>query len=478
MTSENALFNKTGFNYTGITGTELNSTVFNGTGTRTLLLSRALPLGIVLGALILFAAVGNTLVIVSVLRDRRLRAPTHCLIANLAVADLVLSTAVLPVSAANEILEHWALGSAFCDVWAALDVLCCTASILSLCVISVDRYIGVTRPLAYSRIVTRRRAVLAGLLTWVVSILVSVGPLFGWKQPRAQNSAACAITEEPFYALFSSLASFYIPLAVILAMYCRVYVVAKRTSRSLELGMKKERLNSCEVTLRIHQGSRASKDQHPRSALSVTLLKFSREKRAAKTVGVLVGAFTVCWLPFFITLPIVSFNADMRPPETLFKVVFWLGYFNSVVNPVIYPCYSREFRRAFAHILRCQWTQPSWRTFYSPSTSSYQYRKDSRDSMENYSNYMYGSQRTLSTSSPCSSPGYHITEHGHFHIWSRSGTAVAESPTDWHLEPVKEDSGQDISISQMEQGMKNEEEHKDKDIKTQLPENFPNPRPI
>lgn len=44
----------------------------------------------------------------------------------------------------------------------------------------------------------------------------------------------------------------------------------------------------------------------------------------------------------------------MKPSETVFKVIFWLGYFNSCINPMIYPCSSREFQRAFIQLLRCQ----------------------------------------------------------------------------------------------------------------------------
>lgn len=40
-----------------------------------------------------------------------------------------------------------------------------------------------------------------------------------------------------------------------------------------------------------------------------------------------------------------SFNPSLHPPETFFKVIFWLGYFNSCLNPIIYPCYSREFKQ-------------------------------------------------------------------------------------------------------------------------------------
>ncbi|KAI5096713.1 alpha-1A adrenergic receptor, partial [Silurus meridionalis] len=337
-------------------------------------LSRALPVGMVLGAFIVFAIVGNILVILSVVCNRHLRIPTNYFIINLAIADLLLGTTVLPVSATLEILNYWVFGRIFCDIWAAVDVLCCTASIMSLCVISIDRYIGVRYPLQYPSIVTEKRALLAMLGVWVLALIISIGPLLGWKEPPSEDETVCPITEEPFYALFSSLGSFYIPLAVILAMYCRVYIVAKRTTKNLEAGVMKERNDSSELTLRVHyRGSHIQDDcssssstgkGQMRSSLTVKLLKFSREKKAAKTLGVVVGMFILCWLPFFLVLPIGSFNTNLRPPETFFKVIFWLGYFNSCLNPIIYPCTSREFKQGFIRILRCQCQQrKGWRPY-------------------------------------------------------------------------------------------------------------------
>ncbi|KAG7515394.1 hypothetical protein JOB18_007369 [Solea senegalensis] len=367
------------------TGTELTLPGFNLTSNRSdgsvlrgsadaaapLDLSRAVPVGMVLAFFIMFAIVGNVLVIVSVVCNRHLRIPTNYFIINLAIADLLLGTTVLPVSATLEVLDYWVFGQIFCDIWAAVDVLCCTASIMSLCVISIDRYIGVRYPLRYPTIVTERRALLAMLGVWVLSIIISIGPLLGWKQPPSQDDTKCQITEEPFYTLFSSLGSFYIPLVVILAMYCRVYVVAKRTTRNLEAGMMKERQqDSNGLTLRIHCRNQQIQEPCPgaaggRSMLTVKLLKFSREKKAAKTLGVVVGMFILCWLPFFLVLPIGSFNSSLRPPETCFKVTFWLGYFNSCLNPIIYPCYSREFKQAFIRILRCRWKCPGWYACYN-----------------------------------------------------------------------------------------------------------------
>ena len=271
--------------------------------------TKAVVLGLVLGVFIMFGVLGNILVILSVVCHRPLRTVTHIFIVNLAVADLLLSSLVLPFSAIFEILGRWVFGRPFCDMWAALDVLCCTASIMSLCVISVDRYIGVSYPLRYPAMVTERRALLALVAVWALSVTISVGPLFGWKGPAPEDESVCEITEEPAYAIFSAVGSFYIPLVVILVMYCRVYVVARRESRVLRKGRKTERSEHAAecVTLRVHRGNTtASEDEAMRSRthFALRLLKFSREKRAAKTLGIVVGCFVLCWMPFFLVLPI------------------------------------------------------------------------------------------------------------------------------------------------------------------------------
>ncbi|XP_077455985.1 alpha-1A adrenergic receptor [Stigmatopora argus] len=310
--------------------------------------------GLVLGVFIVFGVVGNILVILSVVCHRHLRTVTHYFIVNLAVADLLLSSTVLPFSAVFEILERWVFGRVFCNVWAAVDVLCCTASIMSLCVISVDRYIGVSYPLRYPAIMTKRRALLAVAFLWVLSVVISIGPLFGWKEPAPEDESVCKITEEPAYAIFSAVGSFYLPLTVVLVMYCRVYVVARRESRSLREGQKREKSDSEFVTLRIHRGNASVSDDEAlrrRTHFALRLLKFSREKKAAKTLGIVVGCFILCWLPFFLVLPISSIFPVYRPPDVVFKITFWLGYFNSCINPIIYPCSNQEFKKAFQSLL-------------------------------------------------------------------------------------------------------------------------------
>lgn len=276
--------------------------------------AKAVILGLVLVVFVVFGVLGNILVILSVLFHRHWRSVTHYFIANLAAADLLLSSAVLPFSATSEALGRWVFGRPFCSVWAALDVLCCTASILSLCVISIDRYLAVSYPLRYSAIATGRRGLTAVAALWGLSAAISVGPLFGWKEPDPEDETVCRITEEPGYALFSALGSFYIPLAIILAMYCRVYTVAKRETKTLRRGSKGDGVETEGVMLRMHRGNAAQTGKqedddvstdYKRTIFSLPrLLKFSREEKAAKTLGIVVGCFILCWLPFFLVLPI------------------------------------------------------------------------------------------------------------------------------------------------------------------------------
>ncbi|XP_017509905.2 alpha-1A adrenergic receptor isoform X2 [Manis javanica] len=283
-------------------------------------ISKAILLGVILGGLIIFGVLGNILVILSVACHRHLHSVTHYYIVNLAVADLLLTSTVLPFSAIFEILGYWAFGRVFCNIWAAVDVLCSTASILGLCIISIDRYIGVSYPLRYPTIVTQKRGVMALLCAWALSLVISIGPLFGWRQPAPEDETVCQITEEPGYVLFSALGSFYVPLAIILVMYCRVYVVAKRESRGLKSGLKTDKSDSEQVTLRIHRknapvrGSGMSSTKN-KTHFSVRLLKFSREKKAAKTLGIVVGCFVLCWLPFFLVMPIGNRREDWKSYE-------------------------------------------------------------------------------------------------------------------------------------------------------------------
>lgn len=397
--------------------------------------------------LILTTVLGNTLVLSALFLDKRLHTPSFFLIANMAIADLLLGLSVLPFSSVLEVLnDRWIFGQALCTTWLALDVLCCTASIIALMAVSIDRYIGVTRPLTYSSVMTRRHTLYLILLVWAVSILTSVVPLFGLTD-RGMNSKdkyTCKVNKDTFYTIFSSMISFYIPVIILLILYSRVYQEAKKQEKKLETErrrlyeidyqiasrqrqiqsngsaknsiqnddqkvdgllttfntdefcrreadeLKKQNKNDDETSC-----SSSTKKKHRRRRLlgkhfystikrtsmphSITLVgsqhplesndemiilkrklhNLKREKKAFRTVGLILGALLICWTPFFVTLPLVSILkrnnmiTDENTENTWFKITFWLGYCNSALNPFVYAFSNRAIQRAFRQVL-CQ----------------------------------------------------------------------------------------------------------------------------
>lgn len=81
-------------------------------------------------------------------------------------------------------------------------------------------------------------------------------------------------------------------------------------------------------------------------------IETKRERKAAKTLAIITGAFVVCWLPFFfmaLLLPLCGETCSIN--DKVASLFLWLGYFNSTLNPVIYTIFSPEFRQAFKRIL-------------------------------------------------------------------------------------------------------------------------------
>lgn len=327
---------------------------------------------------------GNTLVILAVIRERYLHTATNYFVTSLAVADCLVGLVVMPFSALYEVLEHtWFFGTDWCDIWRSLDVLFSTASILNLCVISLDRYWAITDPFTYPMKMSRRRAALMVAAVWICSSAISFPAILWWRAVRTEAVPAykCPFTEHLGYLIFSSTISFYLPLFVMVFTYYRIYRAAVVQTRSLKLGTKQVLLGSgeLELTLRIHRGGTMhgsspdgrhlySAEDEPLTALannglarlastrmgghnknfslSRKLAKFAKEKKAAKTLGIVMGVFIVCWLPFFVVNLLSGFCLQCIWHEELVSaVVTWLGWINSSMNPVIYACWSRDFRR-------------------------------------------------------------------------------------------------------------------------------------
>lgn len=190
----------------------------------------AVIIGFVLVCVIVVTIIGNILVCVAVCLVRKLRRPCNYLLVSLAVSDLCVAILVMPMALLYEILGRWSFGPIVCDVWVSFDVLSCTASILNLCMISVDRYYAITKPLEYGVKRTPRRMIACVSLVWLGAACISLPPLLilGNKHGDSENNQQCLVCQDFGYQIYATLGSFYIPLAVMMFVYYKIFRAARR----------------------------------------------------------------------------------------------------------------------------------------------------------------------------------------------------------------------------------------------------------
>ncbi|OCT99347.1 D(1B) dopamine receptor-like [Xenopus laevis] len=317
--------------------------------------------GCLLLLLIFWTLFGNILVCTAVMRFRHLRSRvTNIFIVSLAVSDLLVALLVMPWKAVAEVAGHWPFG-AFCDIWVAFDIMCSTASILNLCVISVDRYWAISSPFRYERKMTQKVALLMISAAWALSVLISFIPVqLSWHKSETDDhllsnhsTGNCDSSLNRTYAISSSLISFYIPVAIMIVTYTRIYRIAQIQIRRIStLERAAEHAQSCRSN-RVDSCSR-----HHQNSLKNSIKK---ETKVLKTLSIIMGVFVCCWLPFFILNCMVPFcdKSSGHPQaglpcvsETTFDIFVWFGWANSTLNPIIYA-FNADFRKVFSILLGC-----------------------------------------------------------------------------------------------------------------------------
>ncbi|KFM72805.1 5-hydroxytryptamine receptor, partial [Stegodyphus mimosarum] len=188
-------------------------------------------------------------------------------------------------------------------------------------------------------------------------------------EERLLSEKRCLISQDPGYQLFATCATFYVPLVVILLLYWRIFRVAQKRIRHKPGSCAESRLVSATVLASLvtemtvistttTSSSHPSSDdfllyptkEHVLRKRRKVNLRTKRERKAAKTLTVITGVFVICWLPFFTMALLMPLCEECQPSNELFSFALWLGYANSMLNPVIYTVFSPDFRMAFKQI--------------------------------------------------------------------------------------------------------------------------------
>lgn len=382
-------------------------------------LSYQIITSLLLGALILCSIFGNACVVAAIALERSLQNVANYLIGSLAVTDLMVSVLVLPMAALYQVLNKWTLGQEICDLFISLDVLCCTSSILHLCAIALDRYWAITDPIDYVNKRTPRRAAILISVTWLIGFSISIPTVLGWRSAEDRADLdACIISQDPGYTIYSTFGAFYIPLILMLVLYGRIFKAARfrirKTVKKTETtkvsdkcltispaifhkksngeagskgwkrsesknnspcvngavrhGDEGESLEIIEVmsNSKTHlplpntpQSSHGYENMNDKNSGAKRKIALARERKTVKTLGIIMGTFIFCWLPFFIVALVLPFCAERcYMPDWLGAVINWLGYSNSLLNPIIYAYFNKDFQSAFKKIIKCKFHRP------------------------------------------------------------------------------------------------------------------------
>ena len=290
---------------------------------------------------------GNGLVLVTTWLDKRLHQPSKYFVACLAVADLFVGIFSVPIRLYLHLNPTILASIHICRFWIWTDICCEVASIVTLMVISIDRYYKISHPFRYRSQMLTSKCVFIISNIWLISALHATLGMFSYDDSVGLISlpGKGCINDNKVYITVTAVLFFIFPLLIIVFMYTLVFYVAHSQQ-------KRNRKGKLGRTL-------SSRSKKPNK-------EFYQELKTVRMLVLVVGAFVVCWAPFFILFLIGTYKPEYLPKNvhtnqilaTTFSVI--LPSFNSLCNPIIYACFDRGYNNAFKQLLKrvlsCEFT--------------------------------------------------------------------------------------------------------------------------
>ena len=268
-----------------------------------------------------------------------LKEPANIYLFNLAAVDILFLVFVTLTCLISEAAGEFIFGSSdfsrciYCKFLGVVMLMMVSLSLHTLAAMSVDRCILLSQPMHYESIFNWRRALIILLLVWVISVVISVPPLFGFGDYEynlvfafcnARWTGGNGGIQNIYYILFFGLESM-IPILVLIVMNVWIIKIVKTVLR--------ERI----VRQRTFRGSRSLADNEE--------MKYHKQqKQLMKVFGALFVAHIVCWVPVFTVMFIALGIGANRIPVEVF-VACWLAFLtNPVVHPILETFFVKDLR--------------------------------------------------------------------------------------------------------------------------------------
>ena len=265
------------------------------------------------------ASIGNFLVVLAVFLDpnKDLRLPFNFFVASLGFADLIVALFTCPLGAAYHIDEGLKKPNQQLRVWMHISFfISCTASLLSLTALTLDRYVAITYPLLYRAKLKPFRAFAVSVVVWIVAVSLSM--------------IYFAVGYDKFRFIFANTAV-AVTFVVLIFTNTKIFKFLRSQVKQWDS---------------LH-------DSTEENLAKKQAIKW--EKKITKTLVIVLSLFLACYLPACICIYIINFctNCNCMFIHWVRDIQFVLVIANSGLNPFVYAWRLENFRKAFKSILTC-----------------------------------------------------------------------------------------------------------------------------
>ena len=275
--------------------------------------------------------IGNVVTCIAVYSNERLRTSSNLYVITLAISDAINASTVMPLTIGVLITGRWPYGEALCNVHAFFTLFSVYVSPTTMGLTAFNRYVRIVKPGHYSRIFNARQSKIYVAAIWlIVSGYVFIPKLAGWTDYGfIPGYAVCTIvhpTEAMKIAHYCIVVVFFflLPLGVATFSYYKIFTMVNKHKINTNLAIKEE----CRIS--------------------------AREIHITKSLAIIVLAFALCWIPFWVVAMMQRFAPDTVVPRNVQLLCPFLLFFSSTINPFIYAGMNPSFRAEFRAILLCK----------------------------------------------------------------------------------------------------------------------------